>query len=110
MKKKILMILAAAMFAIHSFADAGKGQEYYLEYLKPIFGDMKGEVFTQEYLQVEWKRMFRKEGSRFIEIYSERFPEAKDFLESEKFQEIMPDISDFAIKYAADSGELPTCE
>lgn len=110
MKKTILIMLAATIFGANSFADAEKGQEYYLEHLRPLFNDMKGDVFTQKYLQVEWKRMFRKDGARFIETYSEEFPEAKEFLQSEKFQEIMPDLSDFAIKYAADSGEVPTCE
>ncbi len=110
MKKIIFILLATTMFGANSFADAEKGQEYYLEYLRPIFGDMKGDVFTQKYLTVEWKRMFKKDGARFIKTYTEEFPQAKEFLQSDKFQEIMPDISDFAIKYAADSGEAPTCE
>ncbi|MGF1733429.1 hypothetical protein [Photobacterium kasasachensis] len=107
MKKYVLGL----MFALASFgvsADAAKGQEYYLEYLRPYF-EYNGQEFAEQHLKVEWKRYFKKDGARFIKKYSKKHPNAAEFLASDKFQEIAPHIKDFAVKYAADSGELPSC-
>jgi hypothetical protein len=107
--KKIVMGLLVTMLSFGVYADADKGQEYYLEYLRPLFG-YNGQEFSQQYLKVEWKRYFKKDASRFIKKFSEKHPDSAEFLNSEKFQEIAPDVADFAMKYAADSGELAACD
>ncbi|MEH6451682.1 MAG: hypothetical protein V7782_01455 [Psychromonas sp.] len=107
--KKILLMTMLLLFSFGASADATKGQEYYLEYLRPVFG-YNGQEFASQYLKVEWKRYFKKDASKFIKKFSKKHPESSTFLASEKFQEIAPDIKDFAMKYAADSGELAACD
>lgn len=109
--KKLLITtftLLTLMFSGNCLADATKGQTYYLKYLKPYF-DMKGDEFAQQHLKVEWKSYFKKDAKKFIKKYSKKYPDAAEFLKSEKFKKMAPHIKDFAIKYAADSGELPDC-
>lgn len=110
MKKLLLTSLTALALLLsgNSWADAAKGQTYYLKYLKPYF-NMKGDEFAQQHLKVEWKSYFKKDGKKFIKKYSQKYPEATEFLQSEEFKKIVPHLKDFTIKYAADSGELPDC-
>jgi hypothetical protein len=107
--KKIILTTLLLLFSFNASADATKGQADYLEYLRPVFG-YNGQEFASQYLKVEWKRYFKKDASKFIKKFSKKHPESADFLASEKFQEIAPDIKDFAMKYAADSGELAACD
>ncbi|MDG3088311.1 hypothetical protein P7F88_20450 [Vibrio hannami] len=107
--RKLILGLMVALFSLGAQADASKGQEYYLEYLKPMFG-YNGQEFAAQHLKVEWKRYFKKDAKRFIKKFSKKHPESAEFLKSDKFQEIAPDIADFAMKYAADSGELAACD
>jgi hypothetical protein len=90
-------------------ADPDKGQQAYLEHLKPLFG-YNGQEFASQHLKVEWKRYFKKDASRFIKMYSKKHPESAEYLASEEFQQVAVDIRDFAMKYAADSGELAACD
>lgn len=106
--KKTIVALAIAMVSFGALADAEKGQEYYLTHLRPHFG-YNGQEFAAQYLKVEWKRMFKKDAKKFIKKFSKKHPDAAEYLASEEFQAIAPDIADFAMKYAADSGELPSC-
>ncbi|WP_224745983.1 hypothetical protein [Neiella litorisoli] len=108
MMKKITIAVAALMLSFNALADAEKGQSYYLKYMKPLFG-YNGDVLAQQHLQVEWKSYFRKDAKKFIKKYSQKHPEAAEFLNSETFQKIAPHLQDFVMKYAADSGELPDC-
>lgn len=102
------MLTLGLILTFNVFADAAKGQESYLEYLRPHFG-INGQEFASQHLKVEWKRLFKKNGKRFIKEYTKKFPESSEFLNSDKFQEIALDLKDFTIKYAADSGELASC-
>ncbi|MCK5884498.1 MAG: hypothetical protein KAG61_12480 [Bacteriovoracaceae bacterium] len=106
--KKLFIALIALTLSFGVMADASKGQKYYLKYLRPHFS-YNGQKFAEKYLKVEWKRMFKKDAKRFIKTFSKKFPESATFLKSERFQKIAPHIKDFTIKYAADSGELPSC-
>jgi len=106
--KNMILGLMLALVSFGAVADAVKGQEYYLEYLRPHFG-YNGQEFAAQHLKVEWKRYFKKDSAKFIKKYSKKHPEAAEFLGSERFQKIAPHIKDFAMKYAADSGELPSC-
>ncbi|WCE28381.1 hypothetical protein [Vibrio sp. SCSIO 43137] len=107
--KRVLIGLISALISFGTLADPAKGQEAYLEYLRPVFG-YNGQDFAQQHLKVEWKRYFKKDAKKFIKTYSKKHPDATEFLNSDKFQEIAPDIKDFAMKYAADSGELAACD
>jgi len=106
--KKLMILCLGIMLSFNSLAAADKGQKYYLKYLRPYF-EYNGQIFAAQHLSVEWKRYFKKDAVTFIKKYSKKHPQAKAFLESDKFQKIAPHIKDFAIKYAADSGELASC-
>lgn len=107
--RKLMLGLMVALISFGVVADADKGQQAYLDHLKPLFG-YNGQEFASQHLKVEWKRFFKKDASRFIKKFSKKHPEAADFLASDEFQEIAPDVRDFAMKYAADSGELAACD
>lgn len=106
--KKLIMVTLGLILTFNVFADAAKGQKYYLKYLRPHFV-INGQEFASQHLKVEWTRLFKNDSKRFIKEYTKKFPESAEFLNSETFQKIAPDLQDFAVKYAADSGELATC-
>lgn len=106
--KKVLLALIVLTLSSTVFADAAKGQKYYLSKIRPFFG-YNGQKFAEQHLKVEWKRLFANDAEKFIAEYSKKHPNAETFLKSKDFQTIAPHIKDFAIKYAADSGELPSC-
>lgn len=106
--KKLLLVLMALTLSSGLFADVAKGQKYYLTYLRPHF-EYNGQKFAEQHLKIEWKRLFANNAEKFIEEYSKKHPKATTYLKSSEFQKIAPHVKDFAIKYAADSGELPSC-
>jgi hypothetical protein len=111
--KSLLKLLMASLllgaFAVSTAsADADKGQRYYLKIFKPQTG-FNGTKFAAMHTQAEWEDMFADNGKKFIAEWSEEYPKLKPFLQSDKFQMILPDIKDFAVKYASDSGNVPSC-
>ncbi|WNO10062.1 hypothetical protein [Teredinibacter sp. KSP-S5-2] len=106
--KKLILLAVALMLSTSVMADPVKGQKYYLKYLRPYFV-YNGQVFASQHIQTEWESYFKNGAEQFISEFSAKHPESADFLASEKFQKMAPHIGDFAIKYAADSGELPNC-
>lgn len=106
--KKLLTLTLGLILAFNVFADATKGQKYYLKYLRPHF-EINGQEFASQHLKVEWKRLFKNDSNRFIKEYTKKYPHSAEFLNSKTFQKIAPDVQDFVTKYAADSGELATC-
>ncbi len=102
-------LLLASVFATTASADAAKGQKYYLKTMKKFTG-FNGTKFAAMHTQAEWEKLFADGGAGFIAEFSEKFPDAKDFFNSDNFKEkIMPHIKDFAIMYASDSGNVPSC-
>jgi len=106
--KKLMLLTLGLILTFNVFADATKGQKYYLKYLRPHFA-INGQEFASQHLKVEWKRLFKKDSSRFIKEYTKKYPQSAEFLNSDTFQKIAPDVKEFATKYAADSGELASC-
>ncbi len=110
---KNVMMIVLSLFLLSSVvttaqADSAKGKKYYQKYLKPLF-EMKGADFTGERTKGEWKAYFRKDAKKFIKKYSKKYPDAAEFLGTDTFQKIAPDVKDFAIEFAADSGAVPSC-
>lgn len=111
--KGLLKLLMAA-FLMGSFvvstasADTDKGQRYYLKIFKPVTG-FNGTKFAAMHTQAEWEKIFADNGKEFIATWSEKYPDLSDFLHSDKFQKVLPHIKDFAVKYASDSGNVPSC-
>lgn len=106
--KQLTILFMSLILSSAAFGDADKGQQYYLKYLRPYF-EYNGQEFAQQHLKVEWKRYFKNGSEKFIAKYSKKHPGSEEFLRSDKFQKIAPHVKDFATKYAADSGELPSC-
>lgn len=101
-------LLVTSIFATSAVADAQKGQKYYVKTMQKFTG-FNGIKFAALYSQAEWKEMFADDGKKFIEVFSEKFPDMKSFLEGDLFKKVMPDVADFAIMYANDSGNVPSC-
>lgn len=106
--KNLILLAVTLMLTTSAMADPVKGQKYYLKYLRPLF-NYNGQVFAEQQLQIDWESYFQEDGKKFIKEFSKKHPKAVEFLASKKFQKIVPHIEDFAVKYAADSGELPNC-
>ncbi len=106
--KQLTIALTLILISCNVFADADRGQKHYLKYLRPYFG-YNGQEFAQQHLKVEWKRYFKNDAEKFVKKYSKKHPDSESFLNSEKFLKIAPHIKDFASKYAADSGEIASC-
>ena len=111
--KKLIGFLVSALFIVglmstSAMADAAKGQKYYLKYMKEGSG-LNGAKFATMHTQAEWKALFDGKGEKFIAEYSKKFPGLEAFLKGDKFEKFMPDIKDFCIEFASDSGNVPSC-
>ena len=112
--KRLLALLITAfmmvgMMSSSAFADAAKGQKYYLKFLKKKTG-MNGAKFATGHTQEEWKELFANDGEKFIAEYSKKFPKLEKFFKGDKFKnKYMKHIADFVIEYASDSGNVPSC-
>jgi hypothetical protein len=112
MKKLVTLLVTAfitlGVMATTASADVQKGQKLYLKFLKPNFG-YNGVKFCALHSQDEWEELFEDNAAGFIKAFSEKHPGAKTFLEGDKFQKFAPHIKDFAVEYANDSGNVPSC-
>lgn len=102
------VVLMLGLASTSAFADPVKGQKYYLKYMKDSVGT-KGDKFAHEHTQAEWEALFEGNAEKFVKEYSEKYPNLKEFLDSDKFLKFMPHIKDFCIEYAIDSGKVPSC-
>ena len=114
MKKMLLTLISVfLMLNMVSFTvqagDVTKGKNLYIKHLKPLFDDAKGSDITTLYMKIEWKKMFKKDGKRFIKKFSKKYPKSATFLKSKEFTGMIPDLKAFMMKYAVDAGELPSC-
>ena len=111
--KKVFGLLVSALLVLgvmstSAFADAAKGQKYYLKYMKDSSG-INGAKLAKQHTQAEWKALFNGKAEKFIAEYSKKYPGLDGFLKSDKFEKFMPDIRDFCIEFASDSGNVPSC-
>ena len=111
--KKLISTIASAVLMLSLvntslLADPAKGQKFYLKYMKEASG-INGAVFAKQHTQAEWAELFDGDASKFTSEYLEKYPNLKEFFESERFQKAVEHIKDFCIEYAADSGKVPNC-
>ncbi len=107
--RQLFVVLALTMLsATISYADAAKGQKVYLKKFKSKF-DMSGAKFAALYSQDEWEELFEDDAAGFIKEFSERFPDAAPYLSNPKTLKRIMLMKDFAIEYANDSGNVPSC-
>lgn len=111
MKKLATLALAAALglglSVSTASADAVKGQKLYLKFMKAPTG-MNGGEFAAQHTQAQWQALCENNGAGFIEEYSAKFPDLEKFLKG-NFSRFQPDICDFVINFASDSGNVPSC-
>ena len=105
---KLLNIIMAGALALgiassSLSADAVKGQKLYTKVLKDTCG-ITGAKFAAKHSQEEWKAL--KESGKFEEEMIKICPNVKAGDIKESLQE---HIIDFAIEFANDSGNVPSC-
>ena len=105
---KLLKIIMAGTLALGVVttslsADAVKGQKLFSKLLKGPC-DMTGAKFAAKHSQDEWKEL--KTSGKFEEEVIKICPNVKAGDLSESVQE---HIIDFAIEFANDSGNVPSC-
>ena len=111
---KLLKLVFAGFVALSfmssvAMADPVKGQKYYLKTMSKQTG-LKGDKFAALHTQAEWEKLFADEGAGFVKEMSEKFPALADFFNSDNFKtKILPELKDFCMHFASDSGNVPSC-
>ena len=102
---KIIMVgaLALGLTSTALFADSVKGQKLYSKLLKDPCG-MTGAKFAAKHSQEEWKAL--KASGKFEEEVIKICPNVKAGDIKDSVQE---HIIDFAVEFASDSGNVPSC-
>ena len=89
-------------------ADVKKGQKHYLKSFKSKF-HINGTKFAALHTQDEWEALFMNEGEGFKKEFSLRYPRSEKTLAKPKVWRKLQHVRDFAIEYANDSGNVPSC-
>lgn len=103
-----VLIIIVLLFSMTATADVNKGKRYYMKSFKQKF-KMNGLEFTQLHTAQEWRALFEEEGKGFISEFSQRYPKHEAFLHDPKLWIKLQHVRDFAIEYASDSGNIPSC-
>lgn len=110
MKKLLSLVIAGflslGLLSTSSFAEVAKGQTYYLKFFKDSLG-MNGAKFAALHSQDEWKELFKS--GKFEEEFGAKSEALKTFFKGDKWPKMRDDVKDFAIEYANDSGNVPSC-
>ena len=106
--KKFLLIVTIFFLASSAVADINKGKRYYMKNFKQKF-KMNGLDFVQLHTQAEWRALFKDEGRGFIIEFSKKYPKREKYLNDPKTWKKLQHVGDFAIEYASDSGNTPSC-
>ena len=104
----ILGALLGSMGSSVLMADVKKGQKHYLKTFKSKF-KMNGVKFATLHTQEEWNQLFENEGEAFKKEFSQAYPKSKKVLSNPKVWKKLQHVRDFAIEYASDSGNMPSC-
>ena len=106
--KSVLLLIILLLSSVLT-ADVNKGKRYYMKDFKQKFR-MNGLEFTQLHTAQEWSVLFEEEGKGFITEFTQMYPGQKAFLNDPKLWKKLQHVRDFAIEYAKDSGNIPSCE
>jgi len=108
MRKILTAAVLLSVFWVSLTADVHRGKKYYMKELKGKL-HMNGADFVVMHTQAEWKALFADGAKGFIEEFSARYPKYAKYFHSRRFRKKMPDLRDFAVEYASDSGKVPSC-
>ncbi len=102
-KLALTALLGLSIMTVSASADSAKGQKIYAKKLKKVCG-MNGGEFAKKHTQDEWKKISEDKALK-TEIKSI----CKD-ADVEKIKDkYIPDLSDFVVEFASDSGNVPSC-
>ncbi len=108
LKIVLVSLLLGSIGSSALMADVKKGQKIYLKTFKSKF-NMNGVKFATLHTQDEWSALFENEGEGFKKEFGERYPKSQKTLSNPKVWGKLQHIKDFAIEYASDSGNVPSC-
>lgn len=108
MQRWFFLLFAGMLATMTLFADVNKGKRFYLKHMKSKV-EMNGADFAALHTCDEWKMLFKDDGKAFIETFGAQYPKHSDFFRSKRFKKKMPDLADFVMEYASDTGKTPTC-
>ena len=108
MKTLLTATVLIGLLNVSAVADIKKGQKHYLKTFKSKF-KMNGVKFATLHTQDEWRALFENNAEGFINEFSERYPKAQKLLNNPKSWKKIQHVRDFAIEYASDSGNVPSC-
>lgn len=106
-----ILLLGALLGSLSSsvlMADVKKGQKYYLKTFKSKF-KLNGTKFAALHTQGEWTELFENEGEGFKKEFTQAYPRSKKTLEKSNVWKKLQHVKDFAIEFANDSGNVPSC-
>ncbi|PHR59002.1 MAG: hypothetical protein COA44_02310 [Arcobacter sp.] len=106
-----IILLGALLGSLGSsvlMADIKKGQKDYLKTFKSKF-KMNGTKFATLHTQEEWTKLFANEGEGFKREFIKNYPKSKKTLAKKNIWKKLQHVKDFAIEYANDSGNVPSC-
>lgn len=104
----ITILFPIFLFASNSIGDIDKGHTYYKYIINPLI-DIRGDEFTTLHTKEEWKNLFSNDAVKFKSKYRHLNKKFEDFLKTEKFKQIAPDLETFFIYYSKDSDIKPQC-
>ena len=105
---KLMILITILLITTTAIADVNKGKRYYMKNFKQKF-KMNGLDFVQLHTQAEWRALFEDEGKGFIIEFSKKYPKQEKYLNNPKTWQKLQHVGDFAIEYASDSGNTPSC-
>ena len=111
MQKSSTLLLAAlvagSLLTTNAFADAKKGQRYYLKKLKVCRKDgiKNGAAFSSSKSRNDWE--VAKKDDELLDVWKELCPSGVKKFDKMKEKDIN-NLYDFCYKYASD-GEVPSC-
>ena len=106
-----ILLLGALLGSLSSsvlMADVKKGQKHYLKTFKSKF-KLNGTKFAALHTQDEWTELFKNEGEGFKKEFIQAYPKSKKTLERANIWKKLQHVKDFAIEFANDSGNVPSC-
>jgi len=108
MRQLFLILIVLLVLPALSYGDSAKGQRYYMKNFKQKF-KLNGLDFAQLHTQEEWRTLFDHRGEGFIKEFSATYPKQEQFLHNPKLWKKLQHVRDFAIEYASDTGNIPSC-
>ncbi len=102
----VILLLVWLSAGLH--ADVHRGKMFYMKHMKTKV-KMDGASFAKLHTSGEWRQLFADDARGFVAEFSKRYPKYTRFFHSRRFLKKAPDLADFAIRYASDTGRTPTC-